>query len=309
MNSVKSFYRIITVAIVILSLCLGIGFKIEQDAIKLPTIETGVDEDMLDDEQTEQEEKEQTEQEEKSEVKKYKNGEGFECYTDAINFLYSCKGFRAETSTVGVGTGSIAGISASITQYVKETMIISGDYYYKAQTCYADSSYGSNNVQYFYSNNGGKSVDYAKYEINGDHTANRSKTITSGTCSKEELLTKRIDMQAYKVPTALPKKKNELVNFDRLSDKKYYIIKFNLNMKNLPEEYKINILNEGGLSEVTINSITMTFYIEKETLYIRKIEKIDNYTGHKGDAISFTTNPQSQIYFKDIDKDLTPAHF
>ena len=308
-KSIKKFYTVVVVAILVIALSVGLNIYKENKAIRNKNSAQSVGivqgmqgvEDLFEDNQSIT--KQQEEPQSPEPVKAYTNG--FKCFTDAINKVNNSKGFKAITTSNGQAT--ILGITEN--QYLKETFILSGDYYLREQQGYSTSSLGKFFYRYWYSNNNAQSIRYkesSKLTSNSlEANPDWSQTTIDTTLSLEQLY--NYDPYAYNIFTILPTKKSEIVgSFDPTEDKNYYIIRFKLDLNSIPSDFAENIKKEGDLEDIKLTALERTYYIEKSTLNIRKIERIDTYNMKKGIANgSFVFS--AQTLFVGVDKVYTPS--
>ncbi|MGI5842163.1 MAG: hypothetical protein ACOX6H_02580 [Christensenellales bacterium] len=78
-------------------------------------------------------------------------------------------------------------------------------------------------------------------------------------------------------PIDVTKDNINIINFDKTSDTKNYIIKFKMNLSRLPEEYLAIFKNNGG-ENVVINEVSLTFKISKKTGFLISYEKIEKFS-------------------------------
>lgn len=307
-KSIKKFYTVVIVAILVIALSIGLNIYKENKAIRNKNSAQSVGivqgmqgiEDLFEDNQSIT--KQQEEPQSPEPVKAYTNG--FKCFTDAINKINNSKGFKAITTSSGQAT--ILGITEN--QYLKETFILSGDYYLREQQGYSTSSLGKFFYRYWYSNNNAQSIRYKEtskltsnsLEANPDWSGKTFDT----TISLEELY--KYDPYAYNVFTILPTKKSEMLgSFDPTEDKNYYIIRFRLDLAAVPDYFVENLKYEAGLTNVILNSLERTFYIEKSTLNLRKIDRTDAYIMEKG-IVKGECYLTAQTVFVGVDKVYEP---
>lgn len=223
----------------------------------------------------------------------------FKCIEDAYSLLDSCKGYKT-TSTMTAIT-DILGIG-SASQSVNEVAILSGDFYFKETYASCSTSLGQNFYRYFYSEDGGQNVEYKKTSSCSDNIPNWDKTIDSATVSKDEIIEK-YDGVAYDIFYIRSNSSNSrLIKFDRTSDDTYYIISMLYTPSMLPEKYIENAKKEGGLSAINYTSVSITYYIEKTTLYMRKIERHEEYSITKG--VTLNVKSTNSLFVNIIDQEI-----
>ena len=296
-KTIKRVFIIIIVAILVMAFSISIGYEIENKKTDIVSIDNGTKdlEDLINDDK-EDDSKDQDDQkteENETKPKTYTSSQGFLCFKDATELLKTCKGFEIQAKTTGVAVGE--------TQWVDETIIMSNNYYLKTDTAYTTMpSMGKTYFRYFYSNDGGQNIEYKKTDkLNDDKSPNWSGGIEQDTLNRETV--NNYDGYALKPFAIEPTSKKELVSFDR-SNKNFYIIKFVIN--DIPTDYIENIKREGDLNWININSVNLTYYIEKSTLYIRKVEKSEVYNSQK--IISFNCVSKQVSIIKQIDKEIIP---
>lgn len=238
--------------------------------------------------------------EEKPPVQIYSNA--FKCLEDAFALLDSCKGYKT-TSTMTAIT-DILGMG-SATQSVYEVATLSGDFYFKETFASCTSSMGQNYYRYFYSDDNGENVEYKKTSsYSSDRIPNWSNTIEQEVTSKETIIEK-YDALAYDIFYIRADKSNSrLVKFDRSTNAKYYIISVVYDVSMIPDKYLKNAKAEGGLDSLSYDNLSLTYYIEKETLYIRKVERTENYSIKKG--VSLNVSAYQELFVNIIDQEIAP---
>ncbi len=223
----------------------------------------------------------------------------FQCLEDAFALIDNCKGYKI-TSTMTAIT-DIFGMG-SATQSVREMAMLSGDFYFKETQASCSTSLGENFYRYFYSEDGGENVEYRKTSSYNDNIPNWDKTTESTTTSKDEIIAK-YDGNAYDLfPFRSNKENSRLVKFDRASDDTYYIISTIYTPSMIPEKYIENAKREGGLSNIKYTSLTITYYIEKATLYMRKVERVEEYSITKG--VTLDVSASYNLFVNIIDQEI-----
>ena len=220
----------------------------------------------------------------------------------SLDILYNGKGYRA-VSTVDT-TASTLGITAN--QSIDEEQIHSGKYFYKATDARCSNSIGANFYRYFYSTDGGNTMVYRKTESkNSDGSPNFSGAKAEETATLEQL------RQKYDLTLGLPfaysatKQNSTLSKFDRVTNNKYYIISFIIDCTQLPQDYIQNTINAGGLSDYKIHSSKLTYYIEKQTGYLRQLIRDEQTSLYKG--LEVQTSVRTTIIFTHMNNgSLTP---
>ncbi len=296
--SIKKVYTIMIIAILIIAISVSLSFEQSQKNIIDIGYTEGIEdiESSIDSEDPNQQDEGIDTSATNQTVPTFSAREGFKCYTYAIDLLNSCKGFEIEKNTIGQAVGE--------SQYVKEKLIISQQYYYKENLAYTTMpSLGKTFFRYFYSSDGGNTTEYKMTnKLNSDNTPN-----WSGLC-ENSILDKNgvyyIDGTAFSSFAILPSSKQEMISFDRSAgNSKYYVIKFQIS--NISQEYIENIRKEGDLEWVNVSKINFTFYIEKATMYLKKVEKSEAYKGKK--IIEFDCVTKQTSYIKQIDKVIVPT--
>lgn len=298
-KTVRRVFVVIIIAIFLMAFCIGIAYEVENKKVEVIDTSNGTKdiEDIInDDQKTDDQEKSEDNsklEEEPVKVKTYTSSQGFLCFMDAMKILKNGKGFEIQSKTTGVAVGE--------TQWVDETIIMSKNYYYKTNTAYTTMpSMGKTYFRYFYSNDGGQNIEYKKTNsLNSDKSPNWSSGIEQCMLNNENV--KDYDGYALKPFAIEPTSKKELVSFN-ITDDKYYQITFKIN--NIPKDYIENIKHEGDLDWVNISTINLIFYIEKATMYIRKVEKSEVYDSQK--IIKFTCKTKQVSIIKQIDKEIIP---
>ncbi len=297
---VKQIYTVIILSVIIMSCCLGMKYYLQNNKV---IINNGTNiedmEDMFEDEENTENpsnpDNPETPTEPTPQVPLYTNA--FKCVEDSYKILDNGKGFKVVSTFTG--TTDILGIG-SATQTTKEIVSQSGDYYLKETYAFCTSSFGQTYYRYFYSNDGGKNVEYKKTSsYNDEEIPNWEYLIEQDTLSKEEII--KYDNLAYDVFAVRAKKDNStLVKFDKSTNEKYYIVSFVLDINKIPQKYIDNSIREGNLKGMSVNSLKLTYYIEKETLYMRKIEKEESYSVDVG--IKLTVNAYQETIITVIDQ-------
>ena len=279
---------------------MSAGFYLENNQVKIDyQIGSANIEDYIEDDDVATGDDDATE-EEKVEVKAY--GNGYSCVTDAFKIVETTPGIKITSQVTAVT--DIMGVGAA-TQYATEVKTKSGNYFLKETWTHCTSSLGQNYYRCFYSNDNLKTILYKKTSsYNSENIPNWNNTITNKTTTKEEVLAK-YDLICFEMFDFIPNKQNsQLVKFDRTSNKKYYICSFTFDVAYVNPLFIKNMMNEGGLSSVNIKSISLTYYIEKETLYVRKAEIDEVYSITKG--ITLDVNMHQNLYINSIGKPLAP---
>ena len=234
-------------------------------------------------------------------VKKYKMTQGFACFKDAMEILNNCKGYEIKSY--------IEGGSMNITQTVNETFILSQNYYYKQNTGYCSSSLGQTFYRYFYSNDGGNTIYHkSTNKLASDNASpDWSGTTVDKTLTNDEVYD--YDGSAMNAFPLLPTSKDEVVGTMntsyKLNGKKCYAVTFQIEQSKIPESYVENIRKEGALDYVEITGVKMTFYIDKDTLRIKKFVKEETYKAKK--VIEFTCTTIQTSVFVQFDKIIVPT--
>ena len=283
-KTIKQIYTIIIISVIVISCCIGMQFYVQNNKV---IINNGTNiedvEDMFEDETIpDNSDNNGNSTEPTPQIPIYTNG--FKCVEDSYKILDNSKGYK--TISILSGTADILGIG-SVTQTSKETVTVSGDYYLKETLTSCTSSLGQTYYRYFYSNDGGQNVEYKKTSsYNEEEIPNWNYLIEQDNLPKEQII--KYDDLAYDVFNVRAGKDNStLIKFDRSTNKNYYIISFVLDVKKISQKYIDNMIREGNLKSLNINSIKLTYYIEKETLYMRKIEKVENYDVDVGIKVNF----------------------
>lgn len=241
-----------------------------------------------------------TDKTQNSQVPTFSNG--YTALDFALNILYNGKGYRA-VSTVNT-TASTLGIIA--TQTVDEEQIHSGKYFYKATNASCSNSIGANFYRYFYSDDGGQNMVYRKTEEkHSDGSPNFSGARGEETATLDQL------KQKYDLTLGLPfayaasKDNSTLSKFDRVTNNKYYIVSFIIDCTKIPQDYIQNTINAGGLSDYKIHSAKLTYYIEKQTGYLRQLIRDEQTTLYKG--LEVHTSVRTAIVYTHMNNgNLTP---
>lgn len=304
-KSIKNFYKVVVVAILVMALSVGLTIYRDNKAIRNKNSASSVGitqgtegiEDLFEKEETapSTDIKEQTST---TKVPVYTNA--FKCFQDALTKLNNSVGYKAVTTASGQAT--IFGITE--TQFTKETFILSGNYYLREQQGYCTSPIGKFFYRYWYSNDNAQSIRYKETNKITENSLD-SKPDWSGknidkTISLNELYS--YDPYPYNVFTITPTKKSEIVgSFDPTEDKNYYIVRCKIDLSTVPQSFMDSIIREGGLTAVVLHSLERTYYIEKSTLNIRKVDRVDTYTMEKGIAKGLCVYT-SQTVFVGVDK-------
>ena len=228
--------------------------------------------------------------------KTYSNA--FKCLEDMFKIIDNGKGIKVTNTITGVATS----LGVTATQTIKEVGIISGDYYLKETFASCDFSLGKNFYRYYYSKDGGKNVELRSTTEHKNNVPNWNKEDINVTLPKEEIIEK-YDLIAYDFFNVRPTKANtKFTKFDKTSNAKYYIIETHFDSNSIPQKYVKNAIREGELDSMKVTSLKLTFYIEKSTLYLRKIEREEQYVLTKG--ISATVDLYSELIVNSIDKSI-----
>ncbi len=303
-KTIKQIYTIILISVMVISCCLGMQLYVENNKI---VINNGTNiedmEDMFEDDKN-SENPENSENSEDSENKTdstqqpiYSNG--FKCVEDSYKIIDNGKGFK--TISILSGQADIFGIG-TVTQTSKETVTLSGNYYFKETYTSCTSSLGQTYYRYFYSVDDGKNVEYKKTSTYDENEIpDWNYLIEKDNLPKEEII--KYDGLAYDVFAVRSNKDNStLIKFDRSTNEKYYIVSFILDVDKISQKYIDNMIREGNLKSLKINSLKLTYYIEKETLYMRKIEKVENYDVDVGIKVNFDAYQETVITV--VDKEM-----
>ncbi len=223
----------------------------------------------------------------------------FKCLEDAFNLLDNCKGYKTTTNMTAIT--DILGMG-SATQTVKEISILSGDFYFKETFANCTSSLGQNYYRYFYSDDGGKNVEYRKTSTYSGTTPNWNDETENLTTSKQEIIEKYDEVAYDTFYLRADKTNSQLIKFDKTSDDTYYIITMSYSVSKIPEKYIKNAKEEGGLSDITFKSVTLTYYIEKATLYMRKVERLEDYSITKG--VTLSVSASHNMFVNIIDREI-----
>ena len=266
--------------------CIAVFTSLEiyvnNNQITLPSVGTGVEDfedefEDIDDEKEESGGSNEDSEEQTSQIPLYSNG--YSCVSDALKIIDNGKGYKITANLTAVS--DILGIG-SATQTVKEIVVCSGDYYLKETFANCSISFGQNYYRYFYSSDNGQNVEYRKTSKYENGIPNWSYTVEQASTTKQEIIN-NYDYLAYDVFNVRATRQNStLVKFDRTTNSKYYIVSFILDVNKLPEKYIENTKKEGWLESLSVSSLKLTYYIEKSTLYIRKVERMEEYTVKKG---------------------------
>lgn len=300
--------KIMTFAIVIMAVCTSLAFAQNKTQNTKTDEKTSID-DFIDGGDTDDKNDDNTKTDDENTddnnsnvtVKKYKMSQGFACFKDAMEILNNCKGYEIKSY--------IEGGSMGITQTVNETFIMSQNYYYKQNTGYCSSSLGQTFYRYFYSNDGGNTIYHkSTNKLASDNASpDWSGTTVDKTLTKDEVL--NYDGSAMNAFPLLPTSKDEVVGTMNtsynLNGKKCYAITFQINQSKIPESYVENIRKEGALDYVEITGVKMTFYIDKDTLRIKKFIKEETYKAKK--VIEFTCTTTQTSVFVQFDKLIVPT--
>ncbi len=298
-KTIRKIFAIIIVSILIMSCCVGFRIYTDNNSIIIDNPTSTDDmEDMFEDNEEGENEQPDSPEEVKPQVPIYSNG--FKCVADAYAILDNGKGYKT-VSTLSA-TADIFGLGKA-TQSATETIILSGDYYLKETYTSCTSSLGKTYYRYFYSNDGGQNVEYKKTSSYNDNIPNWDYLLEEDVLPKEEII--KYDNLAYDAFNVRAQSDNAtLVKFDRTTNEKYYIISFILDVNKLPQKYIDNAIREGNLKSMTVSSLKMTYYIEKETLYLRKIERNETYTIDAG--VKLNVDAYQELIVTIVDKEITP---
>ena len=307
----RKVMKITAFAIAVMAVCTSLAFAQNKAQNSQSSGKTTIDDfidggDSTDDNNndntnTDDTNKDSTDDNSSSTVRKYKMSEGFACFKDAMELLNNCKGYEIKSY--------IEGGSMGITQTVNETFIMSQNYYYKQNTGYCDSSLGQTFYRYFYSDDGGNTIYHkSTNKLASDKSSpDWSGTTVDKTLTKEEVY--NYDGSAMNAFPLLPTSKAEIVGTMNtnylLNNKKCYAITFQINQSKIPESYIENIRKEGSLDYVNITGVKMTFYIDKDTLKIKKFIKEETYQAKK--VIEFTCTTTQTSVFVQFDKIIVPT--
>ena len=301
-KTTKSVFAIIIASILLIAFCMPLSYYLENRTVKID-YETGVaniDEHIEDGGETDEGDT-TTQEGEKPEVKVY--GNGYNCVIDAFKIVETSPGLKVTSQVTAVT--DILGIG-SATQYATEVKTLSGNYFLKETWTRCTSSLGQQYYRCFYSTDNLKTILYKKTtSYNSENIPNWNNTVINTTTNKEEVLAK-YDLICFDMFDFYPNKQNsKLTKFDRTSDKKYYIVSFTYDIAYLNPLFIKNMMYEGGLSSVDMKSISVTYYIEKETLYVRKGEIDQTYSITKG--VTLDIKMHQNLYINSIGKPLTPS--
>lgn len=300
---VKKIFSIIIACVLLTSFCVGLELYTE-NIVPPVTGNTNIDdlEDMFDDNESETEDGNENNQTQQPSVEVPVYSNGFKCLEDAMEFINSCKGIKVVLNMTA--TADILGLGKA-TQTANETITLSGDYYLKETHTSCTSSLGKTYYRYFYSNDNGQNIEYKKTSsYDKDKIPNWDYLIQQDTVSKEEVY--KYDNLAYDVFCITANRDNStLVKFDRTTNQKYYIISFVYDVSKIPQKFIDNALREGALNSIMYKSMKLTYYIEKETLYLRKIEREESYTIDA--TVKLDVDAYQEIIITTIDKELTPS--
>ena len=308
-KTIKNFYKIVIVAILVMAISVSLTLykdkKLEKNSNSAAGIITGTQglEDLFENNTENNTENNQEQTNSSSDpVKVYTNG--FLCYQDAVKKTLESKGYKAVTTS----RGSLTILGITEYQYLKETFILSGDYHLREQIGYSSSSLGKFYYRYWYSNNNAQSIRYKETkkitENSLDAKPDWSGKSQDTTITYEQLA--QMDPYPYNVFNLLPTKKTEIVGaFDPTEDKNYYIVRFKIDLSTVPAIHAENIRREGNLTAVTLHSIERVFYIDKKTMFVRKVDKTDSYYIEKG-IVGGMSSINAQTVFVGVDKVYTP---
>lgn len=306
MEKNKTFIKVFSIVLVcVFMIAFSTGYSLYKFNNPTQTTippSTGADDigDQIEDTQKPTEPGGNTEDEEdQPQVPVYSNA--FLCLEDAFALLDNCKGYKTTTTMTAIT--DILGMG-SATQSVKEVAILSGDFYFKETFANCTSSMGQNYYRYFYSDDNGENVEFRKTSSYSNYIPNWDYEVENITTDKQDIIN-NYDLLAYDIFSIRADKSNSrLIKFDRTSDKTYYIITMSYQTSKIPDKYLQNAKKEGGLSDLTYNSITLTYYIEKQTLYLRKIERLEDYSITKG--VTLNVSASHNMFVNIIDQVIEP---
>ena len=306
MEKNKTFIKVFSIVLVcVFMIAFSTGYSLYKFNNPTQTTippSTGADDigDQIEDTQKPTEPGGNTEDEEdQPQVPVYSNA--FLCLEDAFALLDNCKGYKTTTTMTAIT--DILGMG-SATQSVKEVAMLSGDFYFKETFANCTSSMGQNFYRYFYSDDNGENVEFRKTSSYSNYIPNWDYEVENITTDKQDIIN-NYDLLAYDIFSIRSDKSNSrLIKFDRTSDKTYYIITMSYQTSKIPDKYLQNAKKEGGLSDLTYNSITLTYYIEKQTLYLRKIERLEDYSITKG--VTLNVSASHNMFVNIIDQVIEP---
>lgn len=306
MEKNKTFIKVFSIVLVcVFMIAFSTGYSLYKFNNPTQTTippSTGADDigDQIEDTQKPTEPGGNTEDEEdQPQVPVYSNA--FLCLEDAFALLDNCKGYKTTTTMTAIT--DILGMG-SATQSVKEVAMLSGDFYFKETFANCTSSMGQNYYRYFYSDDNGENVEFRKTSSYSNYIPNWDYEVENITTDKQDIIN-NYDLLAYDIFSIRADKSNSrLIKFDRTSDKTYYIITMSYQTSKIPDKYLQNAKKEGGLSDLTYNSITLTYYIEKQTLYLRKIERLEDYSITKG--VTLNVSASHNMFVNIIDQVIEP---
>ena len=306
MEKNKTFIKVFSIVLVcVFMIAFSTGYSLYKFNNPTQTTippSTGADDigDQIEDTQKPTEPGGNTEDEEdQPQVPVYSNA--FLCLEDAFALLDNCKGYKTTTTMTAIT--DILGMG-SATQSVKEVAMLSGDFYFKETFANCTSSMGQNYYRYFYSDDNGENVEFRKTSSYSNYIPNWDYEVENITTDKQDIIN-NYDLLAYDIFSIRADKSNSrLIKFDRTSDKTYYIITISYQTSKIPDKYLQNAKKEGGLSDLTYNSITLTYYIEKQTLYLRKIERLEDYSITKG--VTLNVSASHNMFVNIIDQVIEP---
>lgn len=306
MEKNKTFIKVFSIVLVcVFMIAFSTGYSLYKFNNPTQTTippSTGADDigDQIEDTQKPTEPGGNTEDEEdQPQVPVYSNA--FLCLEDAFALLDNCKGYKTTTTMTAIT--DILGMG-SATQSVKEVAMLSGDFYFKETFANCTSSMGQNYYRYFYSDDNGENVEFRKTLSYSNYIPNWDYEVENITTDKQDIIN-NYDLLAYDIFSIRADKSNSrLIKFDRTSDKTYYIITMSYQTSKIPDKYLQNAKKEGGLSDLTYNSITLTYYIEKQTLYLRKIERLEDYSITKG--VTLNVSASHNMFVNIIDQVIEP---
>ena len=306
MEKNKTFIKVFSIVLVcVFMIAFSTGYSLYKFNNPTQTTippSTGADDigDQIEDTQKPTEPGGNTEDEEdQPQVPVYSNA--FLCLEDAFALLDNCKGYKTTTTMTAIT--DILGMG-SATQSVKEVAMLSGNFYFKETFANCTSSMGQNYYRYFFSDDNGENVEFRKTSSYSNYIPNWDYEVENITTDKQDIIN-NYDLLAYDIFSIRADKSNSrLIKFDRTSDKTYYIITMSYQTSKIPDKYLQNAKKEGGLSDLTYNSITLTYYIEKQTLYLRKIERLEDYSITKG--VTLNVSASHNMFVNIIDQVIEP---
>lgn len=192
---------------------------------------------------------------------------GYTCLNDAFERFDNCTKYTLSFASSGTSLG--------IVQNIKGVNKLDGTNRTVETYAFCESSLG----QTWYERV--TTTDHETFELiktkNVDKNFNYNLDgATYTTYNKEEMLKNyrnRVQIFSLRPQQGIDK----LVQFDRDSDKKYYIAKFVLNIDKLQESHINTIKRETGAKSVDYKSISITYYISKTTGTIEQMEQEEFY--------------------------------